>query len=382
MSKTQATVTADGNITLEPYINEQLINLVNTEMYWRYQVGIHEFTKLVEASVAVKDTLSDAEFTNLISRTKQQLADDITDAKQLTTNARAAADADNGILNFALYFNKLSVILDKAHEKIGDIDYTNSLFNGEFLTQIDSQVTPHHSAAIGDIKGSGDINYAQTLLLELLATHYNCTINEVPALANNSIYNPVTSPNIQSVSLTAQSVNTVFNNNTWYYKDEQSPEFGEVAIPHSGYFFGGSRNDVRHQDKLFKAEDCSSSVAKWLGTNMAFSTHHMEYFHKNGLTPSQDLPNNLSDNEYEKFDNYVASVAQVMQVRVGIDTVEPGDVFLKVCHRELENGTFKRYGGHTGIVNELLSATEDNNLIGVDFISYNRDLEGQNMEGL
>ncbi|WP_172619318.1 hypothetical protein [Candidatus Sneabacter namystus] len=126
-----------------------------------------------------------------------------------------------------------------------------------------------------NISTSSLLNFIQTAGLSVLIEESKGKkIFDIPRLQKEGIYAVDNSPNIQGVRVSEETAKLVKDWN-WYFKDDKSPQNGEIAFPHVGFFFGGSRQDVRYLDKQFRAEDCSSSVQKWTKAEHTFTTRDM-----------------------------------------------------------------------------------------------------------
>lgn len=158
----------------------------------------------------------------------------------------------------------------------------------------------------------------------------------------------------------------------FFYRGKNSPPAGELAFLHNGYAFGGQRADMI-KDKQFGPEDCSSWIGKLLGLNSVVTTADFLFYH-----------NQQSGKGY--FDPGQNGSAQQVELGFTLDAVEvksledvrPGDIILyrNFSHEDPTHTKTAGRGGHIGIVTE--TNTENDELT---ILSYNRDIEGQNMEG-
>jgi len=208
-----------------------------------------------------------------------------------------------------------------------------------------------------DYKGTSLMNCFNTALFTIL--YSNTGANSIQklklAFTNSTTEIDISSPNIHSTKLPENinhaEVDPKFKNWIYFYQDELSPNQGELLSFTLGYSFGGSREDSRyHQTKYLKPEDCSSSVAKWVGSYLPFSTADMEQLFKGDCNG-----------------DYCEAAKEVLRpITDGFKSVEKGDIY---AFRTSTGG------GHTGIVTDVY--TEKNCF---ESHSYSRDMP--KIEGL
>lgn len=205
------------------------------------------------------------------------------------------------------------------------------------------------------IDGTSLPNCAQTAYLTILRIRYEALIPQereilgenqhLLTLVTQEAYNVSYSAGIHSTSL-PESVTLPSHLQDWFYfyKDEFSPRQGELLVPTLGYAYGGSRGDSRHKYKEFKSEDCSSSVSKWVGSEIAFTTEAMEKAY-----------NGDCNNEH--------SCNKILEHLLPSQQIKEGNIFV----------FRKEKAGHTGIVTKVLNSTC------FDSLSYSRwmpEIEG------
>lgn len=249
----------------------------------------------------------------------------------------------------ALKFNKLTEIF-KCTEEIIDNDLYEAL-EGTLLSRY--PIDQNSKTILYGAKDANEniINYSgtskpnciqNTYLLVLRALTDAKTIQDIQKLHDSRIYEVENSPNIQTTKLPDNFNNSAYKSWFYFYQDEESPTQGELLVPHLGYAFGGSRADSRYKDKIFKSEDCSSAVAKWLGATEPFITTSMKAVHENS----------------SECDNFCKSAKAVLTPVVDKET---GYIFF--------------FPGHTGVVTNVYPNEEL-----FETLSYSRDMT--NVEGL
>jgi hypothetical protein len=220
----------------------------------------------------------------------------------------------------------------------------------------------------GDVKGTSVLNCLQTGLFSIL--HSSKGINNITfltELSENNIYNINLSPTIQTTQLPAAinhtTIDPQFKDWIYFYSDSLSPPQGELMYFTLGYSFGGSRDDERYWNKIFRTEDCSSAMAKWTNASLSFSTSHMEEVFDKDCHNSE-----------------CAAVKAVMSpLSKELASVNPGDIFIfRVYDIQADPEKINRAnskGGHTGVVTAIYS--EENCF---ETLSYSRNMP--QVEGL
>ncbi|MDX1923866.1 MAG: hypothetical protein SFT91_01325 [Rickettsiaceae bacterium] len=140
---------------------------------------------------------------------------------------------------------------------IGDLEFASSL-----ISQYDAKIKKPTTSLP---------NFLQTLLLQIISVATNARVGDVCKLSEYNIYNIDLSPNLQGIKSNSDSLEGM-KNSRWI---SDSKGYLELISPSLGYFFGGSRYDDAYRNKILKQEDCSSSIAKWLGSEISFTTFDM-----------------------------------------------------------------------------------------------------------
>ncbi len=221
--------------------------------------------------------------------------------------------------NFPLRTNKNGLLFQKAIEFLGgDVDLlSDNLFQGLRLDP--KEVNKLES---DNENGTSLLNIVQiALMASLRALSDIADITDLNIKLGDDLYEPVHSPVMQGVPLPDEHF-VGFENSSFYYDAKNN----ELLTPNLGYAFGGSRGHDRYEDKIFRTEDCSSAVAKWVSAPGTFATYAMKMAHK-GNCEGDDLCANVQAALTPKSD----------------EAYEIGDVFVK--------------GFHTGLISAALNET-------------------------
>ena len=257
-------------------------------------------------------------------------------------------------LHPALKYNKLSelfscsqLITNKYFEaaKLGNL---TSIYHTNNNQRVILYGTKDDNGKIVNYFGTGWLGCIQNLYItELRVLNIITSIKDLSE--NYKIYNLSESPNIQTTIFPKGFNSSYYYSWFYYYQDNKSPLQGELLTPNFGYIFGGSRNDVRYLNKTFRAEDCSSAVAKWVGSSVAFSTEHMKMLYNNDTGCDADL--------------WCAAAKEVLKPLYNVDlsNISAGVIF---CIKS-----------HAGIITDNYPSL---NIF--ETLSYNRDLP--KLEGL
>jgi len=156
---------------------------------------------------------------------------------------------------------------------------------------------------------------------------------------------------------------------SYRFRDEKTPN--GFAYVHSGYAYGGHRNEQRYPDgKLYGPEDCSSWAAKITGCPIPFTTADQLYFYR------LKLEKDFIAEEWKKGSEcqHMGNLFDVVNVRDPQRDILPGQIY---CHRDfdinqdpaMENtlGT----SGHTGLILGFQSNGEDSQIV---ILNYSRDM--------
>jgi len=176
-----------------------------------------------------------------------------------------------------------------------------------------------------------------------------------------------------------------FEASPYYFSDAKTPR-GLLTI-HNGYAFGGQRWETRYgtHGTAFGPQDCSSFVAKYLGSPYVFSTRDLLYLSEDVIGfPDEQLdaiqePAWLASRSTEEAQSTLENLRKTLRPHGKI--VDPASHLLRpgIVHNErtFSSSSIQGLGGHTGIYLGTVGSGPDTKAL---TISTNRDLEGSGME--
>ncbi len=261
---------------------------------------------------------------------------------------------------FALKTNKLLEILEctkeiLSHETDSILAISGILLDFYPIEQHSRTILEGTIGEIGEIInnfGTSKPNCIQNTYITILRKVSEAnSILDIKELASNDIYQVNHSPNIQTAKFPENFNYTDYSNWFYYYSDELSPKQGELLLPNLGYAFGGSREDSRYFNKQFRTEDCSSSLAKWLGAQHAFSTANMINWHVNYFSDNDNATNH--GEYYESAKNTLTPINAT--ITKNISYIPKGAVFA--------------FRGHTGLITNIYPEFSI-----IETLSYSRDM--------
>ncbi|MBA4117563.1 MAG: hypothetical protein C0514_01525 [Candidatus Puniceispirillum sp.] len=176
-----------------------------------------------------------------------------------------------------------------------------------------------------------------------------------------------------------------FETSPYYFSDAKTPS-GLLTI-HNGYAFGGQRWETRYgtQGAAFGPQDCSSFVAKYLGSPYVFSTRDLLYLSEDVIGfPDEQLDAAqeaawLASRSTEEAQSTLENLRKTLRPHGKI--VDPASHLLRpgIVHNErtFNASSIQGLGGHTGIYLGTVGSGPDTKAL---TISANRDLEGSGIE--
>lgn len=287
----------------------------------------------------------------------KQLEEDLTLVQILegTLKSLAADDNPDKGITWSLKTNKLAVIIPLTITLI--TENFPSLMNGSLVDQYMAELTtitytpPKTAGQMHGASGATALKNALFIVLRL-------TKNFVPKINESAFFH--TTPLIPLRG---------FEGCSYFFKDEKSPQHGELLFPHSGYAFGGMRGESRHQNKTFGPQDCSSWVRSICSIPVDFSTMHLLFLWEN-----------------RGQDNWLDSdAARVLRGRLkpitvaGTSDIKPGYLYVHRSYNLDQDPSMSGSGngGHTGIVHDIDPISET-----VIILQYGRDMPKQEGFGL
>lgn len=247
-------------------------------------------------------------------------------------------------ISFALGSNKNIITFDGAKDIVSTHMLALAFSPLSDTFKMDPNIPTMLGGRDGDIMGTYTPNFLQTALLTMLYVAKDAkSIDELTVLHENNIYQVATSPTLQTVELPGSfKIEGLPVIKDWFYNYNC-----ELLVPTVGYAYGGSRKEIKYDDKAFKNEDCSSFVAKCVGLDpRVTSTWHLKQAYAG---------TSLSDTGH---------ILKALMPLKNNEIIMPGDIFVR--------------GGHTGFVCKI--SEMDGKLIQKE-LSYNRSLPAINYEG-
>ncbi len=300
---------------------ESTLNNAITEELKRRSASFKEFKMLFDIYIKHIKTTD-------VTKLKKAVQNKLLELKNLIFQFTSSSQNLQGA-TYPFKTNKNPKILECAYNFIGNHGF---VLSWEELMHI-YPMSPNSKTWLklrnNDHKGTSAMNCVQAALYVTL-TEFGATQD----IKDAKIYDVTTSPLIQTTALPAETVDQpLYNNFTQsilFYKDELSPEQGELIFFNMGYSFGGSRIDSRYHKKEFRTEDCSSCVAKWISSECALTTYTMKLLFQDQCHEDQCC-------------NHVKTTLKPKGTI--LKNIAPGDLYV-----------FQK-GGHMGIITDIMNNT-------------------------
>ncbi len=270
-------------------------------------------------------------------------------------------------LTWSLATNKMSLILNGAKEIILDGNHLNDLLTGQnpFPTGYDN--APSHIVTCSDTSGLFGNSQLTYLSAALLTVHLEL-LGEQSHLPSSWIDQSAIAHITPIPERIVQNIDASFAQNFSYYHSDNQTEHG-LAFIHSGYAFGGQRDENRYGEngKLYGPEDCSSWMAKLVHSDISFSTIDMLYAFRMGQPEAERgyVDESWLNSDGAKIMDYITPVF----ITDPTQDIQPGLIWVL---RKFEDNTDHQYSsgksGHTALVLGL----EDNG--DVLTIQYGRNM--------
>jgi hypothetical protein len=356
---------------------------MNEEKKFREQTATELSVFLQETRVAITMAKNIASIKQLQDKTLEKIALDLALAKKL--NAALGPIPISSTCSYPLKFNKLELILSG----------TDTFLQENFLALFEQQqipneyqffTSPTEVTRLGrndkTIYGSSKNTFLKTALLEtyLTTTRGNITDatfeqNFVASATKGKWIDHTAMAHVAPIPIDLDSLDSRFNQFTFRYSDDTTPS--GLLYTHSGYAFGGDRNNTR-PNKPFVPEDCSSWLEKVCGGTKPFvmTTADQLLFNRTklgvGNVSAQWLASETPANMESTFD--VVSDWQKDPQKA----IQPGQIY---CHRGFnlekdptmqESGT----GGHTALVLGFKSDAQNSKIVTIGYSREMPDVEG------
>ena len=255
-------------------------------------------------------------------------------------------------ITHSLFFNKMQGVIKCGLEVINNSD---KLIYEE--NHIDQLIKYHKDNAFNaDILGNYQLNCINAVLI---STYYNIASKSkyMQLILENDQYSVFNNPYIQTTRIPIDIKNYVFieEGNQWIIENPQLQQ-KELIYLHLGFSFGGSRMDSQYLYKNGRADDCTSSLARWLNIKNDISTRDLEIYYDNDRCETA----------------ICAELKEIIAPKASVKFFEIGDIYL---HRTYNiekdpDKSDKSYSlsGHTGVITQKYNETC------FQYISYNRDV--------
>ena len=348
--------------------NKSILNIAREELINRKLLSINEVKQIIIfARTLLKN--SNINHYDIFSATLQDLNIDICNSLQLNDYIFSFSN-ELAPLTYPLKYNKNFELLSGTLEFCKN--YTHYLFSDELINDLENEKNSVNRLLF---KGFDSyLNYIKIFYFTIL--HLILTNQLKHFLLEKNILNISSSPNIQTTllpkNLNLDKIDFKLKNWKYFYQDKFSPTQGELLYFTNGYAFGGSNEDERFASKKFRAEDCLTSILKWIGAEKDLSSTKLAEFSTLDIEKFYDSYNSQEKSEFHGIlSNYITPIHNFNDVKVG-------DIF---AYREydIQNDLTKlnyKYslGGHIGIISKIADTYSFEN------ISYSRKIP--KIEGL
>jgi hypothetical protein len=289
-------------------------------------------------------------------------------------------------VTFPLKFNKMAIAIAGAQEltstKFAKL-LEGDLGDGyEYHTAVDdvTVLSENTDTIYGSSKGTFLKTAALTTLLVSDGKTHLYQANYLPLLGASSWVDASAiahvTPLPESIDL-RRCIEKDYSKYTYIF-DDYAPSTSGFTFIHSGYAFGGHRDESRYPNgKLFGPEDCSSWVAKLCASKIQFSTVDQLFHYRNCLI------RNNEENEGILTDSSWANSGTELEMTRLFDAAKikdpqrdilPGQLYV---HRNFNEDKIEDIynspgkAGHTGLVLGFNSDGKDSKII---TMAYGRDM--------
>ena len=254
--------------------NKNLLDIVKVELLSRKTSSIDEVLKTIYLTKKLLKK-SSINFYDIFEQVIRDLHQDIVNTIELN---EYIFNYSNKLapLTYPLKSNKNFELLSGTLEFCKN--YTYYIFSDELVRDLEDEKKSFERILFKGLDSY--LNYIKIFYYSIL----NLVLKkDLFAFCNgNKVLNLDYSANIQSTilpkNLDVDKLN--FNIFEWkyFYKDEFSPNQGELLYFTNGYAFGGSSEDTRYKLKKFRDEDCLTSILKWIGAEEDFNPKVLSLF--------------------------------------------------------------------------------------------------------
>ena len=348
--------------------NKNLLDIVKVELLSRKTSSIDEVLKIIYLTKKLLKK-SSINFYDIFEQVTRDLHQDIVNTIELN---EYIFNYSNKLapLTYPLKSNKNFELLSGTLEFCKN--YTYYIFSDELVRDLEDEKKSFERILFKGLDSY--LNYIKIFYYSIL----NLVLKkDLFAFCNkNKVLNLDYSANIQSTilpkNLDVDKLN--FNIFEWkyFYKDEFSPNQGELLYFTNGYTFGGSSENIRYKLKKFRDEDCLTSILKWFGAEEDFDPSILSSFSTLDIEKYFDNYNNSKKSKFHDIlSKYLIPISDFGQAKVE-------DIF---AYREydIQNEPLKKnykysISGHIGVISKII------NNFSFENISYSRHIP--EVEGL
>lgn len=256
-------------------------------------------------------------------------------------------------LTWSLATTKMNLILNGAREIILNNEQLTDLLTGQTSNLLDNNITLNHIVNLGDTSGLFGNSNLTYLNAAILITHLGLLgeqshVQDILIIDSSTQTPWIDQAAIAHITPIPNSI-SVDPNFSYLYSDNQTTQ--GLAFVHSGYAFGGQRDENRYGDsgKLYGPEDCSSWMAKIIHSDVSFSTIDMLYAYRMAQPEAERgyVDADWLQSDYAKIMNYITPVF----VHSPIQDIQPGMIWVNRKFAEgIDHHTTSGKSGHTALV--------------------------------
>lgn len=278
-------------------------------------------------------------------------------------------------LTWSLATTKMTLILNGAREIILNEEQLTDLLTGQTSNLLDNNISLNHIVSLGDTSSIFGNSYLTYLNTAILITHLELLGNQSHVqdiLINNSTQTPwLDQAAIAHVTPIPDSI-SVDPNFSYLYSDNKTMQ--GLAFVHSGYAFGGQRDEHRYGDsgKLYGPEDCSSWISKIINADVSFSTIDMLYAFRMAQPETERgyIDPDWLQSDYAKIMNYITPVV----IQNPIEDIQPGMIWVnRKFAEDVDHHSSSGKSGHTALV---LGLEESGDVLTIGYARSMPDYEG------
>lgn len=295
---------------------------------------------------------------------------------KLNTQLAPIPAADFAGLTWALKSNKMENILQQAQQLIADDTIFETLLTGHFPEPF--QNGPSFPVVIGELDdawGNSQNTYLSAAIIEInlalldQSSHVQDIISDSPDtlwLDNAAILH--VTPIDQ---LVPEHAIIDFSPSSFYFSDALTPH--GFAFIHSGYAFGGQRGENRYEyGKELGPQDCSSWLAKLIGTDYAFSTIDQLFTYRLSIPEEERGYIDPTWLESDGADT-MQSLFTPVKVEDPLSDIQPGQV---MAFRHFTDSEHQHSTGDSGHTILVIGLRENGNVVGLGYRRNMPEKEG------